>query len=386
MFEVRLPQYREDIDESLIVIWFVSEGDKVKEGDRLVEVQTEKAITEIEAEISGTIRDILVERGESVKAGEVLATIDPAGGVKEEDDYKKENVTQVKSQAAIEETPTVEESNMRVAPGLRRLAKELAVQLPMVGGTGRNGKITEEDIRRAAAGNSLEQSEIQTNNLNEGIPFEGIRAVIARRMTESLKDSAQLTITSWADVTDLEEKKAAIDEVIGWTALIGAAVAQTLPAHMALNAHVFEASVQPKSYIHLGFAIDTIQGLQVAVVRDANKQTPADLHKTLMELAEKTRNGKLSVNESSGSTFTITSLGQYHIQFFTPIINPPEAAILGIGQIEPHLELRDGIMAERMRLPLSLTFDHRAIDGAPAAQFLSDLVRVIEETGRLLGK
>jgi pyruvate dehydrogenase E2 component (dihydrolipoamide acetyltransferase) len=389
MFEVRLPQLRDDVEESLIVIWFVSEGDRVEKGDRLVEVQTEKAIADIEAEESGTIREILIERGETARAGEVLAVIDPEGSQiarkpKEPSRQEQQNST---SEENREETLLVEENMARVAPGLRKLAKELGVQLEMVKGTGRNGKITEADIRRVAGDNSLEQRELQSGEEGEPetVPLAGIRGTIARRMLESLQNSAQLTETAWADVTELSAAKEGLGDKAGWTALAAKAVAQALKEHPQLNALIADEQIRLKKEIHLGFAVDTDQGLQVAVIRNADQQNPADLHHSLAGLAEKARSGTLSIEESAGSTFTITSLGTHRIQFFTPIINPPEVAILGLGSIEAHLVARDGEISERQRLPLSLTFDHRAIDGAPAAQFLEKIIDLLENPEQLLG-
>ncbi|MGK7379352.1 2-oxo acid dehydrogenase subunit E2 [Planococcus sp. 1R117A] len=499
MIEVKLPKIREDVDESLVVIWFVSEGDAVKEGDPLLEIQTEKEVSEIEAEISGIIKKIVFKRGESAKIGEVLATIDPTGKTQEtkpeeqrmvekvEPEKSEETENQKPEEQKITETAENQETAteqkepakaMRLAPGLRKLARELDVPLESVAGTGRNGKITEKDIRRVAGqtevmeaaektkesqqetpkeeppmeeasteepateealteeqteeaveavavqeetskeessmeeqaaavpedealqetapkesetenSSTSDQEEASSENddetpQNEVIPLSGIRGAIARRMTESLQNSAQLTETAWADITKLEARKDTLGKEAGWTALIAKAVAQTLGEHPALNAHIIENRIIPKREIHLGFAVDSENGLQVAVLQNADKQSPAKLQKRLSKLAEKAREGKLSSEESTGSTFTITSLGSYRVQFFTPIINPPEAAILGIGQIENYLVMEDGKVQERKRLPLSLTIDHRAVDGAPAAKFLGDLIEVLERPKRFL--
>ncbi|WKA59474.1 2-oxo acid dehydrogenase subunit E2 [Planococcus shenhongbingii] len=555
MIEVKLPKIREDVDESLVVIWFVSEGDAVKKGDPLLEIQTEKEVSEIEAETSGIIKKIVFKRGESAKIGEVLATIDPTGKIQETKPEEQRMVEKVEPEKSAEtenqkpeeqkttetaenqETATEQKEPakaMRLAPGLRKLARELNVPLESVAGTGRNGKITEKDIRRVAGQtevmdaaektkesqqempkgeppmeepsteepateeasteepateeasteepateeasteepateeasteepateealteepateealteepateealteeaveavavqeetskeeSSMEEQaaampedealqetapkESETENSstsdqeessgenedetlqNEVIPLSGIRGAIARRMTESLQNSAQLTETAWADITKLEARKDSLGKEAGWTALIAKAVAQTLGEHPALNAHIIENQIIPKRKIHLGFAVDSENGLQVAVLQNADKHSPAKLQKRLSKLAEKAREGKLSSEESTGSTFTISSLGSYRVQFFTPIINPPEAAILGIGQIENYLVMEDGKVQERKRLPLSLTIDHRAVDGAPAAKFLGDLIEVLERPKRFL--
>lgn len=475
MIEVKLPKIREDVNESLVVIWFVSEGDTVKKGDPLLEIQTEKEVSEIEAETSGTVKEIICKRGESAKVGEVLATINPAENKQETKPEEQKLVENAKTETKIsaqeqktEEQKIVEQSSMqevkgeekepakamRLAPGLRKLARELNVPLESVAGTGRNGKITEKDIRRVAgqtevieAVEKAEESkggkegiepsaeEVQTEEQAEGvpekeaaqketqkdevktdgappnekpqleltadaeqaeavlekgegsekaIPFSGIRGAIARRMTESLQNSAQLTETAWADVTKLVSKKNKLGEEAGWTALIAKAAAQALHNHPLMNAHIKEDKIVPQKPIHLGFAVDTDRGLQVAVLQEADQYSLSDLQERLVNLAEQARKGQLPNLESAGSTFTITSLGAYGIQFFTPIINPPEVAILGIGTIENYLVLKDGKVQEKKRLPLSLTVDHRAVDGAPAAKFMSELIGLLEKPKQFL--
>lgn len=486
MIEVKLPKIREDVNESLVVIWFVSEGDAVKKGEPLLEIQTEKEVSEVEAEASGTIKEIIYKRGESAKVGEVLATINPAENtqetkpeeqklveniepetkiLKDEQKPEEQKVTEKAEQEKEDSGQTEPAKTVRLAPGLRKLARELNVPLESVAGTGRNGRITEKDIRRvagqpgalepagneevskqektpeepaqevptekdAAAENASHEAEAEKVSEEEGvqegteteeepseepsekdlaqeeraalaeqaeailetqeksretgaIPFSGIRGVIARRMTESLQNSAQLTETAWADVTKLDSKKDALGKGVGWTAVVAKAAAQALADHPLVNAYIKEGQILPQDAINLGFAVDTDRGLQVAVLQEANQASLGDLQKRLAELAEKARSGQLANEESSGSTFTITSLGAYRIQFFTPIINPPEAAILGIGTIETYLVLKDGKVQERKRLPLSLTIDHRAIDGAPAAKFLGDIIGLLEKPKQL---
>ena len=397
MFEVKLPKLREDVEESLVVVWFVSEGDVVEKGDRLVEVQTEKEVSELDAETSGKVKEIMVNRGESAKVGEILALIDPDGSpkpkpVKENTARKEETLlNDVKNKETsvekiAEQTPGPSEITpneevqkiARIAPGVRKLARELDIDLGQVVGTGRNGSITGDDIRNAASVPATEENAGKVE-ADEGILLSGIRGTIARRMVESLQQSAQLTETAWADVTKLASKKEKLGDAVGWTALLAKAVAQALGEHPHINAHIKDNKIELKNEINLGFAVDTEKGLQVAVVQESDKVPTAELHAKLVELAEKARGGKLGKTESSGSTFTITSLGGHRVQFFTPIINPPEIAILGIGQIEDYLVLEKGKVRIRKRLPLSLTIDHRAVDGAPAAKFLDRLISLLEK-------
>lgn len=402
MFEVKLPKVREDVDESLIVIWFVSPGEAVKKDDPLLEVQTEKEVTEIRSEADGIVKEIRVERGESAKAGDILAIIGDSEEPQEPEEQKlakggakgakkkqspKEQMPEEQKMAeqAEKQEAAPHPEKPRVAPGLRKLAKELGVDLENLSGTGRNGKITEQDILSAQGETEKPKDDLAVKEKEHEniIPLTGTRGVIARRMTESLRQSAQLTEMAWADVTKLEAKKEKLGSSVGWTALFGKAVAEALKNHPNMNAHISEKGIQLIQSVNLGFAVDTEGGLMVAVVAEADTLPPADLHKTIVELAEKARSGKLSKQESS-SSFTITSLGGYSVQFFTPIINPPETAILGIGKIEDYLVMEDGKVRVRRRVPLSLTVDHRAIDGAPAAGFLDELIHLLEKPKRFL--
>ncbi|PLR80175.1 hypothetical protein CVD25_07125 [Bacillus canaveralius] len=373
MFEVKLPQTSEEDLESVIVFWHKSEGDPVKEGDVLVEVQTEKAVFEIEAEESGVLKEILVPRGEVAGVGDVLAKIETAAEI---------SVDVEQTDPAGEEPPKMSAAEaadpqfVRASPRVRRLARELGVDLASVKGTGRNGQPTEEDVRQAS---SQEDSSEYT-----AVPFSGVRKTIARRMSDSLQETAQLTETAWADVTLLDQERNRIQDSPSWNDLLLFAVVKSLSAHPEINAHVHEDQIHQYVKVHLGVAVDTEQGLFVPVVRNADELSLIELKERISQLVEKAKHNRLSTEELSGASFTVTNLGSFGIQFFTPIINRPEAAILGAGKIETDLILKVGQPAERKRLPLSLTFDHRAIDGAPAARFLQTVIRCLEEPAELL--
>jgi pyruvate dehydrogenase E2 component (dihydrolipoamide acetyltransferase) len=361
MLNVTLPELKEGIDESLVVLWFVSEGDSVQKGDPLVEVQTEKAVSEIEAEEDGVIEKITVPRGESAKVGDVLAVIDTGGSPKTEKETTPEK-------AEKKEVPAAP----KVPPKLKKLAKELGVQVDTIQGTGKEGRITEDDIRR------------EGTQKEKRLPLSGTRGVIARRMVESLQESAQLTETAWADVTRLDLDKKDLDGDPGWTALTAAAAARALKNHPLLNAYIEREEIVLKESIHLGFAIDTKDGLQVAVVPETDSLSPGELQEKLAEKASRARNKGLSKDDMEGGTFTLTSLGGYRTEFFTPIINPPQTAILGIGRIQPYVAMYEMKPREKYRLPLSLTVDHRAVDGAPAAAFLDEVIELLEQPDKLL--
>lgn len=365
MFEIKLPRMDDDHEESSIVFWYKQEGDEVSEGDTLVEVQTEKSVSEIEAETDGILEKILVPRGGVAKVGDVLCIINP------EPDQASKDTEKSGATVSTDIKDGKEKEFVRIAPRLRKIAKDLGVDLTAVIGTGPGGKITEEDIRNTAAeGVSSEE--------RPGRPLQGIRKTIAARMMGSLHNSAQLTETAYADVTSLSERRSQHEVKLSWNTWILSAVIQALKEHPYINGTLENGKLKQSEKIHLGIAVDTDHGLMVPVVNNAEQLSLTELEEEVNTKAEQARSLKLSKDELSGSTFTVTNLGAYGIHFFTPIINPPEIAILGVGHIEEYLKKEDGEIVERKRLPLSLTFDHQAVDGAPAARFLKTLTSILE--------
>ncbi|GAA5344154.1 dihydrolipoamide acetyltransferase family protein [Planifilum fimeticola] len=370
--EIRLPQTSEEVRESLIVFWHRSEGDWVKQGEVLVEVQTEKAVFEIEAPVTGRLINILVKRGEVAAVDDILAIIEPAA---------EEPAVSVREKTGDTEKAKKSEERdhhfVRASPRVRQLAKELKVDLTTLVGTGPEGRITEKDVRRAA--NSLPSSAEESIT-----PLTPVRRTIARRMMESLGRSAQLTITAWADVTRLSVRGRELAPEIGFTAWILRATVLSVEKHPYMNAVWEENGIRTFSSVHLGIAVDTEEGLLVPVIPRAELMSLRQLDEAVRRIAEEARSQKLAAKDLKGSTFTVSNLGPYGVQFFTPILNPPEAALLGVGQIDSRLVLEGERPVEQKRLPLSLTFDHRIIDGAPAARFLQTLVGLLADPDRLL--
>ncbi|MGM8212897.1 dihydrolipoamide acetyltransferase family protein [Virgibacillus sp. W0430] len=366
MADIILPRLDDDYEESAVIFWHKQEGDAVQKGDALVEVQTEKAVQELEADTDGVLEKIVVRRGEVATVGDVLGIISEVGADTSNADVVSE--TSASPVAATAEAERTERSFVRVSPRLRRLAKELNVDLTKTNGTGNGGKITEKDIRIAA----------EEGGSTAGEKLAGIRRTIATRMKASLDNTAQITETAYADVTKLATFRENYKGKMSWNSWVLYATVQALKDHSYMNGTYENAIWKPSEEIHLGIAADSEQGLYVPVVKNANDYTLADLDREVKERVQAVHTKKIDAENLSGSTFTVTNLGGYGVHFFTPIINPPEVAILGVGKIEPHLVLEDGSVIERMRLPLSLTFDHQIIDGAPAARFLQTVMMYLE--------
>lgn len=368
MAEIKLPRIDEAYEESSVIFWHKQEGDAVQKGDVLVEIQTEKAVSELEAVTDGILKEIVVKRGEVATVGDVLGIIS---------DYDTELSTEEISestQTAVETAEPKKSSFVRVPPRLRKLSKSLKVDLTEVDGTGSGGRITEDDIRQFAE---------NQGGSTEGEKLAGVRKTIADRMRDSLHNSAQLTETAYADITELANIREENENKLSWNSWIVYAIVQAIKKHPYMNGTFKEELWKQSEKIHLGIATDTEEGLFVPVVEDATQYAVEKLHEEIARLVQAVQKKETGV-KLSGSTFTVTNLGAYGIHFFTPIINPPEVAILGLGKIEKHLVLEEAQVTERMRLPLSLTFDHQVIDGAPAARFLQTLITFLEEPEKIL--
>lgn len=362
--------------ESMVVFWHKSEGDWVDEGDILVEIQTEKAVFEIEVETEGYVKKIIVPRGEVAYVGDVLAIIEP---VTLNSDHTQDEALQdpIDNIGENRSNETNQRQFVQTSPRVRRLAKELGVDLSTINGTGPNGRPTEKDIRKA------NQNEAAVTTDHVQVRMSQMRQTIAKRMMESIHQSAQLTETTWADITVLSARRKQHYPEMSWNVLFLYATVLALKKHPILNSTWEDNGVRTLPYIHLGIAVDTEHGLLVPVVKHAEEKSLEALSLVTKQLIEKAKKGQLSGNECQGSTFTVTNLGGYGVQFFTPIINPPEAAILGVGHVEPYLVLNNNEVEERLRLPISLTFDHRVVDGAPAAKFLQTYTKLLSQPEQL---
>lgn len=428
--EIKLPRQSEKLDESLITFWQVSEGDPVEKGDVLVEVQTEKAVSEVEAPASGVIKEIVKKRGDTVTVDEVLAVLESGAdesGVVEE------------SEAVEKEKPS--DDNKKATPRVKKIAKELGVDWKLVTPERSDGKVTEEDVRKFAESDRVEaapdgrgemqeeekprrqvlstpsvrkyardndlmidsatqsyiadgQNDYGSKDTEKRVPLTGIRKVVARTMTQSARTIPHVTHFDEANVEKLVElremlkKDFEVEEVkLTYMAFVVKALTNVLYNYPYLNASFDEDSEEIilKEHYHIGFAADTDQGLLVPVIRNADQQSLFQIAKELQDLANKARNGNISTDDMTGGTATISNVGSAKGAFFTPIINPPQSSILGIGRIEKKVVATDDDDIEiQPRMALSLSYDHRVLDGVMAQQAMNELKRLLEEPGLLL--
>jgi pyruvate dehydrogenase E2 component (dihydrolipoamide acetyltransferase) len=355
--EVKLPQFGMGMSEAQIVRWYKSPGDSVVKGEPLLEVEAAKTVNDIPAPADGVLARIVAQVGDVVQVYAPLGVIAAEG-------------ESAKADAVI---PAVAASAAVATPRARRLAQEHGLDLAAVAGTGSGGRVTDEDVQRALTTGAAASS--QATDTGSSVALSGMRGEIARRMHASLRDGAQLTLTRTMDVTALVASRESLASqwAVSYNDLIVRAVALALRRHPVLNATCDGRSIQRHAHIHIGIAVALDEGLIVPVVRDADLLPLRRLSSEIRRLTELARSKRLAPADVVGGTFSVTNLGALDIEAFTPIINPPEIAILGVGRIAEHYT-RCGDRGEwRQGMVVSLTIDHRAIDGAPGAQFLRTL-------------
>ena len=422
--DVKLPKLGEGADTGVVVNVFVKEGDTVAKDQAILELENEKAVASIPSTGAGVVSKVHVKAGDRVGVGQRLVTLSdgdepaPASGAAA---APKPAAKKVAAKSAPETEPEpVEEisaeaeeeiSNAAVAasPSLRKLARELGIDLSKVRGSESGGRIVLGDVRAyiqrllkaaakpapaAAVAAPAKPAPVQIDFSQWGPivkkPVTPLRKVIARRMSESWNTVARVTQFDDIDFTrlgELRKKFAAEYEAKGvkltFTPFVLKAVAETLKNHPIFNSSLDEVASEVilKNYIHLGIAVDTDQGLMVPVIRDVDKKSLIDLAKELELLAARARDRKISADEMKGGTFTISNQGAIGGAHFTPIINLPEVAILGLGRGALKPVVRDGKIEARLLTPIALSYDHRVIDGGSAARFTVDLLKAFENFG-----
>src|SRR5262245_44535 len=416
-----LPDLGEGLTEAEIVAILVHEGDVIREDAPLLEVETDKAQVEIPSPMSGRVEKIHVQPGQTVKVGATLISFADAGDGGARPAPPVASAAPAPPRAPVSEpqsTVTRDAGPAPATPATRRLARELGVDLRGVQGTGRGGRVTDDDVRAAldsskpAAGRGPApgQPTGEAKPLSLGIeepslprfeqwgpierqPLSHLRRTIAQRMTLSASVIPHVTHFDRADITDLDaiirrNLEAARERgvTLTLTGFLLKAAALALKAHEQFNASLDTAAgvMVLKRYHHLGVAVATDRGLIVPVMRDVDKKPLLEIARELGALAQRVRDGKATLEDLRGGTFTITNLGALGGTGAIPIINYPEVAILGVARAREEAIVRDGQIVPRLMLPLALTFDHRIADGADGARFAADIVRLLEHPEQLL--
>ena len=412
--EVTMPKFGLTMQEGTLQRYFRAPGEVVSAGEPLYEVETEKVLYVVEAPETGTLAIWLYDEGAVVECGGLVAVIanadediaavrnnyagrSGAAGQKKPKDGDQRNRTARASQPttdgqAAPESAAMAENRRPASPIARKRAAELGVDLISVVGSGPGGRITREDVERAAGAGGAADTRVAAGGPSPSVassppgiapvpsiqrlPLRGMRRTIATRMHQSLRDTAQLTISSEADVTPATEFRARLTREFdfSYTDLIIHAVARALLRHPRMNSRLGEAGIVPFAEAHVGMAVALEEGLIVPVIHNADQKSLRQIAIESKDLAERARGGQLKLEDVNGGTFTVTNLGTWGVDVFTPILNTGETGILGVGRIIEKPAVYRSEITQRSMLTLSLTFDHRVIDGAPAAAFLQTVI------------
>ena len=380
-----MPKLGMAMKTGIVTKWRVPEGDPVTQGAALLDIETEKISAVIPSPASGVLGRVVADVGAKLPVGALLALIgDPADVFPPREELAPATVSAgaVSAPAAVAADPAVSSAappqDAPVSPAARRRAKELGIDVALVPPSAPGKRVTSDDVDVYAAAQTA--APVAGAVPARVIPFTGIRAAVAERLSASLREMAQVTVSRETDVRGLVRRRAelaagfeaATGVRLTYTDLLVDAVARLLPDHPLLNATVTEQGIELSGTVNMGIAVALDEGLIVPVIRDAGSKSLGDIARERADLAARAQAGTLGIDDVEGGTFTVTNLGSFGADSFTPIVNPPQCAILGVGRIvEKPVVTRKGKVRNRPTMWLSLTFDHRVVDGAPAARFLA---------------
>lgn len=430
-FEFRLPDIGEGIHEGEIVKWFVKAGDTIEEDDVLAEVQNDKSVVEIPSPVSGTVEEVLVDEGTVAVVGDIIVKIDSPDAEEmqfkgnhsddssseepKEEAAKEESASSQESQpaASTQDAEVDENRTIKAMPSVRKYARDNGVNIKAVAGSGKNGRITKEDIDAHLNGGATQTAsnesaastseETTTTSATQSVPegdfpettekIPAMRKAIAKAMVNSKHTAPHVTLMDEIDVQQLWDHRKKFKEIaaeqgtkLTFLPYVVKALVSALKKYPALNTSFNEEAgeIVHKHYWNIGIAADTDRGLLVPVVKHADRKSIFQISDEINELAVKARDGKLTSDEMKGATCTISNIGSAGGQWFTPVINHPEVAILGIGRIAQKPIVKDGEIVAAPVLALSLSFDHRQIDGATGQNAMNHIKRLLNNPELLL--
>ncbi len=442
-----LPDLGEGVHEAELISWKVKPGDTVDEHQTLAEMETDKALVEVPSPWKGVVSELCGEVGDIINVGSVLVRYDVGGDTASNGSPQKQAASDAKAKQAsasedegksedagtvvgnvsgelsiptrfaerrAESNGTAHGGKALATPAVRRIAREVGVDINRVPGSGRGGRVTASDIETFARGggspgsttsrpapaakqrtapseSSFAPVAVSREGVDETIPFRGVRRKIAESLDRSVKTAVHFTVVDEADITALDAKRKEYARVLGeklsLLPFIMMAVSRGLRVHPSLNANVDDEAQQilQKGTINLGCAVDTDHGLMVPVIPRADTLSPVQLAQQVSDIARGCRDRTIARERLTGGTFTISNVGSYGGMFATPIINYPEVGVLAVGRAKEKVMVSNGAFYAGVALPLSLSCDHRVVDGAEGARFLNTVVRLLEDPESLLG-
>ena len=382
--EVKVPQLSESVSEASLLSWHKQVGEAVTEGESLIDIETDKVVLELPAIKSGVLTKILKQNGEKVTSGEVIAMLDT--------EAKPSATNATAPTAAAKAVPT----EAAVMPAAKKIAAEKNIDTAAISGSGRGGRVTKEDVLNVPEKSAAPVAKISQpqagGRIEQRVPMTRIRQRIAERLLQSKQNAAILTTFNEVNMQpvielrnrykDAFEKKHGVK--LGFTSFFVKATVLALQKFPVVNASVDGTDIVYHGYFDIGVAIGSERGLVVPIIRDADKLSLADIEKQIADFAARAKDGKLTMEELTGGTFSITNGGVFGSMLSTPIINPPQSAILGIHATKDRPVAENGQVVIRPMNYLAVSYDHRIIDGREAVQFLVTIKEALEYPGRIL--
>ena len=406
--EIKVPALPESVTDATLVAWHKKAGDRVSRDENLVDLETDKVVLEVPAPADGVLQEIKVEDGATVTAGDVLAVL--AEGEGAADAGQDEQDSEETEEAAAVEKPQPDQGRPakagKTSPAVRRLLEEHDLEAAMVTGSGKDGRITKADVMNFLKGDErgevtpgdhaptvdVEEAVVGLEREEQRVPMTRLRARIAERMVDAQHTAAMLTTFNEVDLTEVMalrsrykdsfEKKHGVR--LGFMSFFAKAAVEGLKKFPVVNASVEDNDIVYHNYYDIGIAVSSQRGLMVPVLRDVDQMSFARFEEELSAMAKKAQDGTIGMDDLTGGTFTITNGGIFGSMMSTPILNPPQSAILGMHNIQQRPMVIDGEIRVRPMMYLAVTYDHRIIDGREAVQFLVTIKEQLEDPGRLL--
>ncbi|NOX70691.1 MAG: 2-oxoglutarate dehydrogenase complex dihydrolipoyllysine-residue succinyltransferase [Gammaproteobacteria bacterium] len=403
--EIKVPQLPESVADATLVAWHKKVGESVSRDENLVDLETDKVVLEVPAPVSGTLVEIRIGDGTTVTAGEVLAVIAEGESATTTETTASASRTSASTAPKTAEKESSDSSAHKLSPSVRRLLDEHDLEATIVSGSGKGGRITKADVMAYLKSHNDEDvapgyeqaaampfEAAAASRTEQRVPMTRLRAKIAERMVEAQHTAAMLTTFNEIDLTKVISLRKRYKESfekehgvrLGFMSFFCKAAVEALKKFPAVNASVEGSDIVYHDYYDIGIAVSSARGLMVPVVRDVDQLSFAGFESKLSELGGKAQDGTMSMEDLTGGTFTITNGGIFGSMMSTPILNPPQSAILGMHAIQERPMAIDGEVVVRPMMYVALTYDHRIIDGREAVQFLVSIKNSLEEPGRLL--
>jgi len=394
---VIMPKFGMTMTEGTLTTWNKKEGEKIEVGELLFQVETDKLSNDVEANDAGTVRKLLAQEGDIIKCLKPVAII---AGVDEDissllnessegiESEEQSNIKVPEKKSEETKSENIKSGRVKASPLAKKMALKMNIDITLVEGTGPQGRITTEDVQKYIENsrNKPEVSQVaskalENNYAEERIPMSSMRKVISARMLESCSISPTVTFNIKVDTSSLKKIRNALKDVckVTYTDLLVKIVSKVLLQYPLFNCSVDGNELILRNFVNMGIAVALDDGLMVPVIKYANEKGLEEISRSIKELAQKAKDKTISVDELKGGTFTITNMGMYGIESFSPIINQPQVAILGVNNITETPVVENGEIVIKPLMNLSLTADHRAIDGSVAAEFLAKLKIFIEK-------